>query len=171
MNSLIDFKKFDKMNYHVAKDINKLIYHFSNDYPLNLFPEIIEYFRKNITCKSHLDYKDKCGETSILPIYISNLTEFSITCNMECDTIENLNEYMVEEIFLMYLDYYYWKNNDPISTLHWQSNGISNNGAYLIWSNLTNIFDKLYQFNETDTINFHDYIHNNIYEIVDYRYN
>jgi len=30
MNSLIDFKKFDKMNSHIAKDINKLIYHFSN---------------------------------------------------------------------------------------------------------------------------------------------
>ncbi|SVC85096.1 uncharacterized protein METZ01_LOCUS337950, partial [marine metagenome] len=71
MNSLIDFKEFDKINHHFAKDINKVIYDFSIDYPLNIFPKIIEYFRKNITCKIHLDYRVRTVFRILIQLYVS----------------------------------------------------------------------------------------------------
>jgi len=175
MNSLIDFKEFDKINHHFAKDINKVIYDFSIDYPLNIFPKIIEYFRKNITCKIHLDYRDKTGNTSIITILISIdgiEVEFSITYVYDGGDYFNFNEYMTEELFLIYNDYQKFIQNDlPFERICCLDDGISNHGYHQIWSNLTNIFNKLYKFNETDIINFQNFIDNNIYEIVDYRYN
>ena len=177
MNSLIDFKKFDKMNYHIAKDINKLIYDFSIDYPLNIFPKIVKYLRENITCKTHLDYKDKTGSTSIITILIDidgTKVEFSITC-VYITPYCNFNQCMTEELFLIYNDYQKFINNiSPLERVLGCSGsnyGISTQGAHQIWSNLTKIFNKLYKFNETDRINFQNFIDNNIYEIVDYRYN
>ena len=177
MNSLIDFKKFDKINCHFAKDINKIIYDLSIDYPLNIFPKIVQYFRKNITFKTHLDYRDKTGNTSIVKIFIDiDGTKVEISFSYVYDGVDyfNFNEYMIEEIFLIYNYYQKYRQNDtPFERVMFccSDNGISNHGAYQIWKNLTNIFNKLYKFNATDMINFQNYIDNNIFEIVDYRYN
>jgi len=98
--------------------------------------------------------------------------EFSITYVYDGGDYFNFNEYMTEELFLIYNDYQKFIQNDlPFERICCLDDGISNHGAHQIWSNLTNIFNKLYKFNETDIINFQNYIENNIYEIVDYRYN
>lgn len=176
MNSLIKFKNFDKINSYFAKDINKIIYDFSIDYPLNIFPKIIQCFRKNITSKTHLDYKDKTGSTNIITILIDIdgiKVEFSFTYFYEGGDYYNFNEYIIEELFLIYNDYQKFINNvSPFErVLGCSDYGISTQGAHKIWSNLTKIFNELYNFNKTDITNLQNYIENNIYEIVDYRYN
>jgi hypothetical protein len=176
MNSLIDFKEFDKINSYFAKDINKITYDFSIDYPLNIFPKIIQCFRKNITSKTHLDYKDKTGNTTIITILIDIdglKVEFSFTYFYEGGDYYNFNEYIIEELFLIYNDYQKFINNiSPFErVLDCSDYGISTQGAHQIWRNLTKIFNELYKFNKTDIINLQNYIESNIYEIVDYRYN
>ena len=160
MNSLIDFKKFDKMNYHIAKDINKLIYHFSNDYSIEFFHELTTNFMKNLNLKMYADYRDKSGCTQVVNVLIND-SEIKFSFNMFVNY--DVGDCIIENMLLIY--YYY--DNVENSTYP----GIDNDNAYIIWKNLHTFFQEEYQFNKNDINNFHKYIHNNIYEIVDYRYN
>ena len=160
MNSLIDFKKFDKMNSHIAKDINKLIYHFSNDYSIEFFHELTTNFMKNLNLKMYADYRDKSGCTQVVNVLIND-SEIKFSFNMFVNY--DVGDCIIENMLLIY--YYY--DNVENSTYP----GIDNDNAYIIWKNLHTFFQEEYQFNKNDINNFHKYIHNNIYEIVDYRYN
>lgn len=167
MNSLIDFKKFDKMNYHIAKDINKLIYHFSNDYSIEIFREITSRFTKNLNLKMYADYRDKSGCTQVVNVLIND-SEIKFSFNLF--TNYDVSDCIIENMLLIY---YYYDNYEyqPNSSENFPYPGIDDENAYIIWKNLHTFFQEEYQFNKNDINNFHKYIHNNIYEIVDYRYN
>jgi hypothetical protein len=176
MNSLIDFKEFNKINSYFPKNINKITYDFSIDYPLNIFPKIVKYLRKNIACKTHLiayktyiDYRDKTGRTIIIKILIDIdglKVEFSfaiIFSEDEDGDYYNFNEYIFLGLFLIYKDYQKFINNiSPFERVLDCSSDYGISGAHQIGRNLTKIFNELYKFNKTDIINLQNYIDNNL---------
>lgn len=168
MNSLIDFKKFDKMNYHIAKDINKLIYHFSNDYSIEFFHEFATNFMKNLNLKMYADYCDKSGCTHVVNVLIN---DSEIEFSFKLFTHYDVSDCIIENMLLIY---YYYNHYDE-SYENFPYPGIDDDNAYIIWKNLHTFFQEEYQFNKNDINNFHKYIHkyyyegnnnNNIYELV-----
>ena len=173
MNSLIDFKKFDKMNYHVGKDINKLIYHFSNDYSIEFFHELTTNFMKNLNLKMYADYRDKSGCTQVVNVLIND-SEIKFSFNLFSNY--DVSECIYENILLIYYyydNYKYKPNSFPSVSIPYP--GIDDENAYIIWKNLHKFFQEEYQFNKNDINNFHKsihkFFHNKMGEIVDYRYN